>query len=703
MKLKITPTSLQNMLKVAIFLFAIAIIIQLFPKKESFEYKFNVGKPWSHELITAPFDYPIYKDKSVYEAEKMDLIRSLAPYYDIDYKVYSKVLSEFVNSTTVTDDKGGEAIPFAYKKHIGTQLKTVYSLGIIQTDELKAIKQKGQTKIKLVDSDKYAHTFALDDLFTVKSAYEYIVNNRPVWMDEDVLKSLNLNKYIQPNLSYNKILSDREEIEVLKMISLTSGMVQAGERIVDRGEIVTKRTNNLLNSLNVELKKQQKITNQQYNWMLVGELLIIFSLMLLLFLYLYLFRKQIYDRNRDLVFLLLMILLMLLLAVISLKVDGLSIYVVPFALLPIIIRTFFDTRTAFFIHMITILKISLIVPNAFEFILIQLVVGMTVVSSLKDLTQRAQLFRTSVLVFLTYAVIYIGNCLLVEGDFAKLVGVNFLYFGINALLLLFAYGLIYIFEKAFGFLSNVTLVELSNVNTPLLLQLSETAPGTFQHSLQLANLVTEAGKKINANTLLLRIGALYHDIGKIKNPTFYTENQLSGINPLAELDYETAAQRIIEHVKEGVRLAEKHGIPERVIDFIRTHHGISRTRYFYNSFVNKYPNMPVNEKAFMYEGPSPTTKEQALLMMADAVEASSRSLNEYSDETINMLVETIINKQITDGLFKEAKITFVNVEIVKEVFKEKLKTIYHTRVSYPELNKDKNPTFDGNISQIGDE
>jgi putative nucleotidyltransferase with HDIG domain len=314
---------------------------------------------------------------------------------------------------------------------------------------------------------------------------------------------------------------------------------------------------------------------------------------------------------------------------------------------------------------------------------------MSIISSLKDLVQRSQLFRSAVLTFITYFVVYVGYCLFLDGDF-KRIDLNYiLYFGISSFLLLFAYGLIYIFERIFGFLSNVTLIELSNVNSPLLLRLSEVAPGTFQHSLQVANLVTEAGKRINANTLLLRVGAMYHDIGKVENPLYFTENQLNELNPLSDLDYEVAAQHIIKHVEEGVRIAEKNGLPIRVIEFIKTHHGKSRTRYFYNSFINKFPDRKVNEEAFMYLGPSPKTKEQALLMMADAVEASSRSLTEYSDETINLLVDTILDKQIADGLLKDARITFVDVETVKEVFKEKLKTIYHTRVSYPELTKNK--------------
>ncbi len=698
MKLRITQESIQSLLKISFFLGAIVLIVQLFPRHEAFEYEFNVGKPWSYDLVTAPFDYPIYKDQDVFEKEQYEIMQSFTPYYVRNDKVSQNAIEEFLGRSTVTSESL-QPIPSIYKKHLSLLLNHVYLKGIIRSEELSSIKRNGQLAIKIIDNNDVSRTIPVEELFTAKSAYAYIIKNRPEWADVEFLKSLNLNKHIAENLVYNKAFSDKEKTEILKLVAPTSGMVQAGERIVDRGEIVTKNRAALLSSLKTEIKKQ-KSTAQQYNIMFVGELIIVISLMSMLFLYFYLFRKQIYDRKTDLLFLLLMILLMVALAVISLNSNVLSIYIVPFALLPIIVRTFFDTRTAFFMHTITVLLVSLIVPDSFEFILLQLVVGVSVVSSLKDLTQRSQLLTAAIFVFLSYSVIYVGNTLFIEGDFNKIIASNFLFFGINSFLLLFAYGLIYIFEKLFGFLSNVTLVELSNVNSPLMLQLSETAPGTFQHSLQLANLVTEAGKKINANTLLLRVGALYHDIGKLKSPTFFTENQLSGVNPLEDLDYETAAQHIINHVHDGVKIAEKNGLPDRVIDLIKTHHGASRTRYFYNSFINKYPDSEINESAFKYNCPSPKTKEQALLMMADAVEASSRSLTEYSDETINELVDTIINNQIAEGLLKDSKITFVNVEVVKEVLKEKLKTVYHTRVSYPELEKDKKQKEDVEISDL---
>ncbi|MDR3705568.1 MAG: HDIG domain-containing protein [Paludibacteraceae bacterium] len=681
MKPKITQKRLQILTRVVLFLCAITIIVQIFPRQGSFKYQFQVGKPWTYELVTAPFNFPIYKDKKEFDQEQKDRLRSFEAYYRINNQVARKQLHALGDSLVKLQN-----LPQKYKQYIAAQIKHVYEVGLIKTEDLDTLSENGYTSVLLIDSQQVSHQLELKNFFTVKSAYEYIINNRPLGLDEGALKSCNINFYLSENLAYDKLLSDRNRTGLLKQVSLTSGMIQAGERIVDRGEIVTQRTSSLLNSLKIELDKQ-KGTATQYNLMWMGQIILIAGLMMLLFLYLYLFRINIYENIKHTVFLLLMVLLIVSFASLAVKFNIFDVYIVPFALLPIIVRIFFDSRTALFTHIITTLQIALIVPDSFEFVLLQLAAGMTAVSSLKDLTQRSQLVRVAIFIFISYAVMYMGNSLLVEGDLTKIEWQKFISFGISSTLLLFAYGLIYIFEKMFGFLSNVTLVELSNVNSPLLQEYAEVAPGSFQHSLQVANLVTDAVKKINGNSLLVRIGAIYHDIGKMNNPMFFTENQLSGVNPLANIDYETAAQHIISHVDDGIKIAHKHNLPEKIIDFIRTHHGASRTRYFYNSFKNNFPDAKVNESAFMYKGPSPTTKEQAALMMADAVEASSRSLSEYSDESINLLVDTIIDKQIADGLFRHAKITFMDVEVVKSVFKEKLKTIYHTRVSYPELKK----------------
>jgi putative nucleotidyltransferase with HDIG domain len=359
--------------------------------------------------------------------------------------------------------------------------------------------------------------------------------------------------------------------------------------------------------------------------------------------------------------------------------------VIPFAILPIVVRTFFNSHTALFTHLTTVLLCSLVAPFPHEFLLLQIMVGIVVIFSLKELSQRSKLIRCAFFILITYALCYLSLSLYQEGDFNKINWSMLLFFGINFVLLMFSYILIYMIEKVFGYVSPITLVELSNTNMPLLKKLSENCPGTFQHSLQVSILASEAGNKIGADTQLIRTGALYHDIGKMVNPIFFTENQKSGMNPHEHLSFEESAKIIISHVTEGVKMAEKARLPNAVIDFIRTHHGVSKTKFFYNSFKNTFPDLPVNEKAFTYPGPNPFTKETGILMMADSVEATSRSLTEYTDETISALVDRTVNGQIADGLLKKTPLTFDNIEVIKATFVEKLKIMYHTRISYPDL------------------
>ena len=365
----------------------------------------------------------------------------------------------------------------------------------------------------------------------------------------------------------------------------------------------------------------------------------------------------------------------------------LSVYILPYAMLPIILRVFLDSRTAFMAHTITILICSICLRYPHEFILLQVAAGLVAIYSLRELSQRSQLFRSAILVILTYAAMYFAFELITENDLSKMNGGMYIYFIINGILLLFAYPLLFLLEKTFGFTSNVTLVELSNINTPLLRRMSETVPGTFQHSMQVANLAAEAANRIGAKSQLVRTGALYHDIGKMENPVFFTENQSGGVNPHKNLSYEQSAQVVISHITDGIKLAEKNNLPKVIKDFITTHHGRGKTKYFYISWKNEHPNEEPDESLFTYPGPNPFTKEQAILMMADSVEAASRSLPEYTEESIGNLVDKIIDSQVDEGFFKECPITFKDIATVKAVFKEKLKTVYHTRISYPELKK----------------
>jgi putative nucleotidyltransferase with HDIG domain len=683
METKLKNPKWSYFFKGLLFVAAIIIIVQLFPREEKFKFYYQNGKPWKHELLMAPFDFPIYKDDAHLKREQDSVLRKTLYYYDIQPNVAKNKLAEFNNNFP---EKMYSSVPSsAYKKYIREKLAYVYDTGILSSEEFDKLAKNNKKQIKIMNNS-IVNTKDITDLFNTRSAYNYIMDNAPVNLNHQILKSYNINYYLEDNLVYNKAMTDVAIKEDLKNVSNSLGIVQSGEKIVNTGEIVNDRIFQILNSLKIET--ESKISSgKQYTLSLIGQILLISCLMTLMFLYLVLFRPYTFAHIRWVLFILMMIVLIILLTALTLRYTSLSIYIVPFALLPIIIRTFFDSRTALFVHLITVLLASFMVASPFEFVLLQIMVGMVVISSLKDLTQRSQLVSVAGLIVLTYSLIFLSYSLINDGDFKSIKWITFAYFFINGLLLLFAYGLIFIFEKIFGFLSNVTLVELSNVNSPLMMKFSETAPGTFQHSLQVASLATEAAAKVNANSLLVRVGALYHDIGKMVNPMYFIENQQGRINPLSELDFDDAAQIVINHVAEGVKIAHKNNLPDPVVDFIQTHHAQSKAKYFYNSFKNKYPDKEIDEAKFTYPGPKPSSKETAILMMADAVEAASRSLPEYTEEALDKMVDTIIDGQIAEGSFKDAPITFRHIEEIKKIFKIKLKNIYHSRITYPELNK----------------
>jgi putative nucleotidyltransferase with HDIG domain len=554
---------------------------------------------------------------------------------------------------------------------------------MISSSQLELMKRNENLKINVL-TNSVAEIKNLSDLHSVKSAYEAIINNAPPFVDKDDLMKCNINEYLTENIFYDKETSAKVLEELLQGISVSTGMVQAGERIVDRGEVIDKKIYNELRSLKRVHETKSGGTKRQ-NAILFGQFILILGIFACFGFYLATFNPQIFFVRKNLIFILLCITAICVISEICIKYNFINIYIIPFAIIPIVIRTFFDSHTAIFTHIITVFICSLTALFPYEFILLQVFAGIVVMFSLKELSQRSQLFRCSVLVFVTYIIFYICLVLYQEGDFNKINWGTMLYFLINLVLLMFSYVLIYMLEKVFGYISPITLVELSNINSSILKKLSETAPGTFQHSLQVSILASEAGEKIGADSQLIRTGALYHDIGKMNNPAFFTENRNNGINPHDKLSFEESARIIISHVPDGVKIAEKNRIPQAIIDFIKTHHGKGVAKYFYNSFRNAYPDKPVNDELFTYPGPNPFSKETALLMMADSVEAASRSLTEYTDESIKNLINKIISYQIDEGLLKNTPLTFKDVEDVKNEFHERLKTMYHTRISYPDL------------------
>lgn len=678
MKHQLTQQSFAFILKIAAFICSVGIIFYLMPQTNNFSYSFEIGKPWQYDLLTASFDFPIYKSADEIKKEEDSLLRQFVPYFNIDKNCVKEQIKKFeVENSNKLDNHT--------RLYVVKRLQELYEKGIVATKRLEELQADGVQKIAVIDNNVLIGEKNIENLLTTKIAYDNIFQNAGD-LDIKTLRSYNINRYLSENLFLDEEKSEQVKTELFNTISQTYGLVQAGERIIDRGEIVDANDYKIINSLKISTEKKH-LSQQKVYLMNFGKILTIIVLLALFFLYLYLFRQKYYYSVKNIIFFLVVLVGTLAMAACTVRYTSLSPYILPFALLPIIVRVFFDSRTALFEHFIAILLSSFVMPDPFQFILIQIIIGMVAVSTLKDLTQRSQLLQTALCIFATYSLMYLAYSLMREGSFDKLNWWNFAIFGVNGLLLLFAYGFIYIFEKLFGFLSSVTLVELSNVNNKVMTEFSEKAPGTFQHSLQVSNLATEAAKKINANTLLVRTGALYHDIGKMTNPILFVENQV-GTNPLMNLPFEDAAQVVIGHVAEGVRLSEKYNLPQQIVDFIKTHHGQSKARFFYNSFKNQFPDKPIDESKFTYPGPLPNTKETAILMMADAVEASSRSLKEHTEEEIDQLVDTIINGQIAEGSFKNAPITFKNIETVKEVFKEKLKNIYHSRISYPKLKQD---------------
>jgi len=679
MKFKLTQDAIKNVTKLGLFIALVAIIVQLFPKDKQFKYQYEIGKPWSYELMTASYDFPIYKTEKQLDADKKELMENYSPYFQVDENVATQQLNRWRSDWKLKNNTDPKYFAFVEKK-----LKTIYENGIISSLMYDRMKSKGYKSIVVVKPSRLTENVSIDELHTPKTAYEEILMDKPYFISDGELSNYNLNLYLVENLRYDSITSEAVKKDMFKNLSLTSGMVQTGERIIDRGEIVTPGTYAILNSMKIESEKRKSVFEESY-LVLIGEIIIIFMLILLLTFYLYLFRPYIFGTSKNLVFIALMILLIVGLSSLVLRFSSLSIYIVPFALLPIIIRVFFDSRTALFAHIITVLIISFMVDNPFLFIILQITAGMTAVTGLKDMTQRSQLTQTALYIFLSYTVMYLSSEFIAEGDIARIHFLPIINFALSSLLLLFAYVLIYILEKIFGLISAITLVELTNINSDLMMKFAEQAPGTFQHSLQVSNLATEAAKKINANSLLVRTGALYHDIGKMKNPQYFIENQEGGKNPLLEMSYEDAAKAVVSHIADGVAIAKKYRLPDQIVGFITTHQGRTKTKYFYNSYVNANPGITPDENVFMYPGPIPFSKETAILMMADAVEARSRTLGEYTEKSISEIVENMIDSQIADGQLKDAPISFRDVETVKKVFTEKIKNIYHNRITYPEL------------------
>lgn len=664
-----------------VFVIAVLLITYLFPRQGSFKYSFNEGRPWQYGLLTAPFDFPIYKTAEQLQTEQDSILQYYEPYFLVDNEIQKNALADFDADVNLKERLA--ELPPATKLYIRKKLQDVYEKGIMRSEDYDRITASVTGGLRIREKNMAASR-KIETFYTIRSAYEKVLDDLPQEMDVEMVKAADINDYIRENIIYDAATSEKAENEFIQQVDISRGMVQQGQRIIDQGEIVNDHTFNILSSLK-RVTEERSGSAAKNNGMVLGQLMLILLMFGSFYMYLLFFRPNEYRNRKHVVFMVLLVVIFLLLTAVTVRFELFSVYILPYAIVTILIRTFIDSRTALFASLITVILSSLMVPYPFEFIVIQMSVAMVSIFMLKELSERSQLIRSSFFILLTYILVYLGLTLYQEGSIKEANWLMLVYFLINFIFIMFSYTLVYLVEQSFGFISGVSLVELSNINKPLLKELSEKAPGTFQHSLQVSNLGMAAAAKLGANASLIRTGALYHDIGKMMNPAFFTENQTPGMNPHAGLPFEESARIIINHVKDGVKIAQRYNIPQQIIDFIETHHGTSMPKYFYISWKNANPGKEVNEADFRYPGPNPFTREEAIMMMADAVEASSRSLAEYSEESLRTLVDKIIDGQLQDGYFKLAPITFRDIQTVKDVFVEKLQTMYHSRITYPEL------------------
>jgi len=673
--------------KIALFLLAIILLVIIFPKQGKFKYEYQKGRPWMHKDLIASHDFAILKPQEEIDLEKQRILTQVKPYFIFDAVVVEKKRNELSSRfNTAWNNKYTSSLNYKNLKVRNWELcqslfNTIAERGIIESlPESEKIKLEDQ--IILINGNE-AKTIFLSDLFTIQRAHEFIKSSLSGRLNLDTLLLLStLENSLFRNISFDAQKTYNERNIALNNVSIARGMVQSGERIISTGELVIGEKYLMLESMRQEYETQ--LGSQTSYYMILGGLIILITIsIIVLFFFLMYFRREIFLSNKKIALILLLVIMMVFITSLVIKYNVGYLYMVPICIIPIIIRAFFDTRPALYVHIITIIIIGFLVPNSFEFVFSQLIAGIIAIISVVQLQKRAQFFISSMMIFLTYSAVYIGLGLMQEGSFSNLDLQYFLLFAGSAILTLCSYPLIYLFEKMFGLITDVTLIELSNTNSKLLRELSSKAPGTFQHSMQVANLAEEILYEIGGNTLLARTGALYHDIGKMESPVFFTENQISHSNPHDKLTPDESSRIIIRHIRRGVEIAQKNRLPQQIIDFIRTHQGNRRVEYFYKMKLKDTPADQINEKQYSYPGPIPNSRETAVVMMADSVEAASKSLKEPDDKSISELVERIIDNQIEHKQFIHSNITFREITRIKEILKKKLQNIYHLRIDYP--------------------
>lgn len=677
-----------NLFRPGLLLLAVIIILMILPRVDRQSFVYELNQPWRYQLLTADFDMPILRDSASARVLRDSIEAGFVPFARYDTDVVKKSTERLNAMLPAGTDRSTAG-------YLSGLLEEVYMRGLMDAKLYDKIhSHENQPRIRMAgqkDGAQALETVDASAMFSPSQAYEYIDSayssrsGQGHKLEGETAKALSLS--LLPNILAdtvnNKKFLDQERL----VVDAALGVIKKGQRIVDRGEIITPQVYTNLNTY-VEMLDRNQSIDKSHTYFYVGQGIYVFMCLLIYYFYLKLYRPAYYHDKKRLSFLMMMITMFVVFAVLMFEYFANGLDYVPFAAVPVIVMIFYDSRTAIFSLIVTVLLAAIVAIYPLNFIFLEIMVGVIATFSIQQLSQRSQLLRTAIYTFITYAIGYFALCLLVTGNLDSFQWRTIGAFGINAVTLSFAYILVVIIEKIFGFTSIVTLVELSDINNPLLRKLAEDAPGTFQHSMQVSMLASEAARTIGANTQLVRTGALYHDIGKMESPIFFTENQ-HGVNPHSGLNPATSAQKIISHVTAGMNIASKHKLPEVIKNFITEHHGRSLARYFYNTAVNEEGAENVNADDFRYPGPNPRSKETAILMMADSVEAASRSLKDYSPQAISALVDKIIDAQMAEGLYKDSPISFKDVETVKDTFKKRLSTIYHSRVAYPEIQKEK--------------
>ena len=672
---------MKTLFQAAVSLLCMGLIIYFMPRNNVFNYNYSEAAPWNYGQIIAPFDFPIYKSEAQLDKEKDSIAAHFELYFAKDSAIAIKNLRQLKNRFY---SNASEEVPReAYINYYNTLIR-LYNRGIISQSD-KEIMDNNRAKTVNVINDHLASSTSKENFITTEKAYRTLLAADTI--PADLIAAYKLYNFIEPNIRYDSARNHALLEEEIVSLPISEGIVQNGQKNVSRGDIVDAKTYQILKSYQYEIDKRQD-NNYKTTTMLLGQILFVIIAFSLLLSYIYIYNPDIKSNNNKFLLVILSVTIFPVVVGIMMEARFGNVFLLPFSLAPMMLCLFTNPRTAFITHTIGILACSIMLNSPYEFILLQVLAGYAAILSLKELSSRSQMFRTSFIVLATYCATFLAYELIVENDITKMNLIMYIYFVISSVLILFAYPLMFIIEKLLGFVSNITLIELSNLNNPLLQKLSQEAPGTFQHSMQVANLAAEAARAIGANSLEVRTGALYHDIGKSNNPIYFTENQSGGKSPHDELEYQESAQIIIRHVTEGAAIAERHHLPKKIKEFIVTHHGLSKTGYFYINYKNEHPDEKINEALFTYPGPNPTTREQGILMLADCVEAASHSIKEYTAANIEKKVDDVINPKITGGELELCPLTFQDIHTIKEVFKERLKAIYHTRISYPEEKKE---------------